>query len=93
LFLLHTSQYIEILEQSNLGVSRWRFVGNVRAGEVYLYAEGVGGWDMMLGGGNEAVAAMSVGEPVMEIMKGFVCVCGCIEAAAALVVMLVMKDK
>jgi hypothetical protein len=36
---------------------------------------------------------MSVGEPVMEIMKGFVCVCGCIEAAAALVVMLVMKDK
>jgi hypothetical protein len=26
-------------------------------------------------------------------MKGFVCVCGCIEAAAALVVMLVMKDK
>ena len=36
---------------------------------------------------------MSVGEPVMEMMKGLVRVGGCFEAAAALVVMLVMKDR
>lgn len=47
---------MEVLEQSSFGVSGRGFIGDVGAGEVDFYAEGVDGGDFELGSGDEAVA-------------------------------------